>query len=109
MAKKKPATTNSPMPTKSTSSPAAKKSSAAVSATNGAVAGSGEVLGNEQIGLTAGILWSVLSESGASTLSSIKKNIDAPSDLILAAVGWLAREEKLEFTISGKSVTIALK
>jgi hypothetical protein len=35
--------------------------------------------------------------------------LNLSADLLLAAVGWLAREEKLEFNVSGKSVKLSLK
>lgn len=60
------------------------------------------------IGDTAGQVWHVLS-SGPQTVANLKKAIDAPSDLVLAAIGWLAREGKLKFDSSGRSVTISLR
>lgn len=67
------------------------------------------MLGEEQIGMAAGSVWLYLTDNGPTTLSALKKAIDQPGDLIAAAVGWLAREEKLEFSTSGKSVSIGLK
>ena len=43
------------------------------------------------------------------TLTAVKKAIDAPADLVLLALGWLAREDKLAIDASGKSATISLK
>ncbi len=88
--------------------PASKSQSSKVSA-NGDASTAAGVLGTDQIGATAGALWGLLSEKGDATLATIKKEIDAPADLILAAVGWLAREEKLEFTSSGKNINLTLK
>ena len=51
--------------------------------------------GVDQIGDTAGIIWNELSENGPRTLTQLTKEIDAPRDVIMQAVGWLAREDKL--------------
>ena len=66
-------------------------------------------LANDQIGEVAGEVWQALTEQGGQNVSSLKKVIDAPPDLVLAAIGWLAREEKLEFVTSGRSVTVSLR
>ena len=43
------------------------------------------------------------------TFAAVKKSVKAPTDVVAAAIGWLAREDKLEFTSSGKTVKISLK
>jgi hypothetical protein len=50
-----------------------------------------------------------LDTAGAQNLAAIKKAIDAPNDLTLAAIGWLAREDKLEFSNSGRVLKISLR
>ena len=49
----------------------------------------------EQIGDTAGLIWHHLHETGPRTLTQLAKEVDAPRDVIMQAVGWLAREDKL--------------
>ncbi len=66
-------------------------------------------ISTEMIGSVAGNVWGVLTERGGQTLASLKKSIDAPDDLVLAAVGWLAREDKLEFQTNGRTMTITLR
>jgi hypothetical protein len=66
-------------------------------------------LAHLHIGEVAGEVWALLAESDGQTLAAIKKSIDAPADLVVAAVGWLAREDKLAFTTSGRTVKLALK
>ncbi len=124
MAKKKsasPAATSSPTPSRAVPSKSsatksseakstAKKTSAPSSASNGdATTATTGNLSAEQIGLTAGSVWGYLTEKGPTSLATIKKEIGASADLVLAAIGWLAREEKLDFTTSGKTVKIGLK
>ncbi len=57
----------------------------------------------------AGEVWGLLANGDGQTLAAIKKRVDAPADLVVAAVGWLAREDKLEFTTSGRTVKLSLK
>jgi predicted transcriptional regulator len=51
----------------------------------------------EKIGGDAGRLWSVLNENGSKTVKEIKKLTKLTDKEIYAAIGWLAREEKLVF------------
>jgi hypothetical protein len=63
----------------------------------------------EQLGHVAGEVWRFLDSGNGQSLATIKKSIDAPNDLVLAAIGWLAREDKLNFSNNGRSVTISLR
>ena len=57
----------------------------------------------EQIGDTAGLVWHQIHENGPQTLTQLSKDIDAPRDVILQAVGWLAREDKVAIDEDGRS------
>ncbi len=109
MAKKKSASAATPSPVAEKPAKATKKAPASKSSTNGDASSAATALGAVQIGATAGAVWGLLSQKGDATLATLKKEIDAPADLILAAVGWLVREEKLEFTTTGKNTKLALK
>jgi hypothetical protein len=50
-----------------------------------------------QIGETAGAVWATLSKQGPLTFASLMEEVDAPQSLFFMAVGWLSREEKLQF------------
>lgn len=65
-------------------------------------------MSNDLIGDTAGKIWHALL-AGPQNFADLKKSIDAPADLILVSVGWLAREGKLKFDSSGRSVTVLLR
>jgi len=52
---------------------------------------------NEKIGSDAGRLWTVLNENGIKTVKEVKKLTKLTDKEIYAAIGWLAREEKLTF------------
>ena len=49
----------------------------------------------DEIGDTAGAVWHCLHEGGPRSVTQLTKEIDAPRDLLMQAVGWLARENKL--------------
>jgi hypothetical protein len=66
-------------------------------------------ISSDEIGHVAGEVWGLLHSNGDQTLAAIKKSIDAPADLIVAAVGWLAREGKLNFASDGRTVKLGLR
>lgn len=62
----------------------------------------------EQIGETAGHVWRVLSESGPLSLTKLTKEVDAPKDLVMQALGWLAREDKIVIEEDGRTKVVSL-
>lgn len=66
-------------------------------------------LTSAEIGRVAGEVWQLLNDENHRSLASIKKSIDAPDALILAAIGWLAREDKLQFDTSGRNTNVSLR
>lgn len=63
----------------------------------------------DAIGETAGKVWMFLNQHGPANLNQIKKNVRADSNLILQAIGWLAREDKLVAEKKDRYITYALK
>jgi hypothetical protein len=49
----------------------------------------------DQIGQTAGAVWQVLAEKGSLSTARLVKEVGAPRDLVMQALGWLAREDKI--------------
>ncbi|MEQ8848286.1 winged helix-turn-helix domain-containing protein [Botrimarina sp.] len=88
--------------------PAAKKPAAAKAPTPKAAAPKPELC-DEQIGYAAGEVWGVLNGAAPMTLAALKKAIDRPAETTLLALGWLAREGKVTFAPSGRSVKVSLK
>lgn len=87
----------------------AKKQSADASMSAGtSLASGGPSLGAEAIGNAAGNVWHILNEEGPKSLAALKSAVDAPSDLVVAGVGWLAREGKLRFEAKGRTTQIGL-
>ena len=63
----------------------------------------------DSIGNTAGKVWKYLEEKGEANLSQLKKGVKADPNLILQAIGWLAREDKLLIEQKGRQITYGLK
>ena len=66
-------------------------------------------INNDQIGCAAGEVWALLHGQGWQTLAAVKKGVDQPADVTLMAIGWLAREGKLDFTTSGRTLKMTLR
>lgn len=62
----------------------------------------------DQIGETAGMVWRVLDEQGPQSLAKLPKLVDAPRDLVFMAVGWLAREDKLQIEEGRRTKIVSL-
>ncbi|MCF7833572.1 MAG: winged helix-turn-helix domain-containing protein [Candidatus Marinimicrobia bacterium] len=61
------------------------------------------------IGTLAGKVWKSLDKNGAMTASALVKALNAKSNDIYMALGWLLREDKLNVTKAGNSVKYSLK
>lgn len=55
-----------------------------------------------KIGANAGILWNVLSTSGKITETKLKKESGLASAEFYTALGWLAREGKLNVVVEAR-------
>ncbi len=62
-----------------------------------------------EIGETAGQVWKLLESDGPQTLAMVKKKVSAKPGYVEYAVGWLAREDKIEFAMDKRITRIALK
>jgi hypothetical protein len=62
-----------------------------------------------QIGKTAGVVWKTLAESGPLTLAKLVKTVGEPRDMVMQAIGWLAREDKLDIVDERRSRVISLR
>jgi winged helix-turn-helix protein DUF2582 len=64
---------------------------------------------NGQVGETAGKVWHALSSAGPQTLAQLKKKVNGSSELLSFALGWLAREDKIEIIPDKKNFRVQLK
>jgi len=62
----------------------------------------------ETIGEAAGHVWHYLNENGPTTLSRLVKDVDVPRDVLMQAIGWLAREDKLSIDEESRSKVVSL-
>jgi hypothetical protein len=63
----------------------------------------------KRIGETAGMVWNFLQSNGNCSLSALEKGVEAPRSMVSMAVGWLAREGKIEVKDEKRAVRIVLR
>jgi len=63
----------------------------------------------EQIGTSAGEIYNYLNVNGATTFSKMKKDLDLKGNFADLGLGWLAREDKVNISKKGTSVSVSLK
>jgi DNA-binding GntR family transcriptional regulator len=62
-----------------------------------------------QIGETAGIVWTQLNENGSLTMAKLVKAVGGPRDVVMQALGWLAREGKITIEEDGRTRVVSLR
>ena len=63
----------------------------------------------DQIGEIAGAVWHTLLEHEQLTISQLAKEVDAPRDRVMQAIGWLAREDKINVEQQARRKIISLR
>ena len=63
----------------------------------------------DKIGQSAGEIYNYLSNNGESTFSKMKKELYLKGNFADLGLGWLAREDKVEISKKGTSVSVRLK
>ncbi|MGN0220850.1 MAG: winged helix-turn-helix domain-containing protein [Prevotella sp.] len=56
----------------------------------------------KSIGNAAGIVWHILSETNSLTYLQLKQRCNLSDYILNAAIGWLAREDKIEIEYDDK-------
>lgn len=62
----------------------------------------------EKIGNNAGIVWNALNGEGVKNLKDVKKATKLTEKDLYAALGWLAREEKINFEEKDSDILISV-
>ena len=57
----------------------------------------------------AGMIYNYLSDKGEVTISKMKKDLDLFENFAEMGLGWLSREDKIEYTKKMRSVTVRLR
>lgn len=65
-------------------------------------------MNKDVIGEAAGKVWKVLGAKDKIALTTLPKVLDEDGALVNQAVGWLAREGKIEFEKQGRAVYVKL-
>lgn len=63
----------------------------------------------EQIIESAGQIYNYLSNKGEVSINKMKKDLSLNENFAEMGLGWLSREDKLEYTQKAKSVTVKLR
>ncbi len=63
----------------------------------------------QSIGELSGKVYQTLDANGEMTITKLKNTLNSDAFLLNAAIGWLAREDKLDLIKSGRSVKVALR
>ena len=63
----------------------------------------------EQIIESAGQIYNYLSNKGEVSISKMRKDLSLNDNFTEMGLGWLSREDKLEYTQKAKSVTVKLR
>lgn len=62
----------------------------------------------ETFGINAGKVWSQLDETGRQNIKDVKKVTKLTDKNLYAALGWLAREGKIQLEEEGKELFVSL-
>ncbi|MCR5265138.1 MAG: winged helix-turn-helix domain-containing protein [Cyanobacteria bacterium RUI128] len=64
---------------------------------------------HQEIINAAGKIYNYLSDKGEVTISKMKKDLDLYENFAEMGLGWLSREDKLEYTKNARSVSVKLR
>lgn len=62
----------------------------------------------EQIIESAGQIYNYLSDKGEVTINKMTKDLDLDNNFVSMGLGWLSREDKVEYTRKPKSISVKL-
>lgn len=62
-----------------------------------------------EIGAATGAIWTYLEKNGASSVTKITTETGLGKNDVQRAIGWLAKEDKLEIELKGRVETLSLK
>jgi hypothetical protein len=62
-----------------------------------------------EIGDAAGRVWQYLDEHGPTSLGNLSQGVKLPPQIAAMAIGWLAREGKLNFIRAGRNTKVDVR
>jgi hypothetical protein len=63
----------------------------------------------DQIGEAAGAVWEALAKQGPLTFAALMEEINVPQSIFFMAIGWLSREQKLQFEPANGDYLVLLR
>ncbi len=64
---------------------------------------------SDNIGIAAGKIWEYLDKNGPTSVSKVTKETEISRNEVQRAIGWLAKEDKLNFEMEGRTELLSLK
>lgn len=62
----------------------------------------------EKVIETAGKVWRFLGQNGQTNISQLAKSLKEKDEVVLQAIGWLAREDKIDYATKNRRIFISL-
>lgn len=62
-----------------------------------------------RVGETAGVVWRTLDSAGPMSMARLVKATGQPRDVVMLALGWLAREDKIDIEDDGRARIVRLR
>ena len=62
-----------------------------------------------KVGEAAGLIWQAVDSQGPLKVTALKKQLKLSDTILHMSLGWLAREDKIEMTASGRTFLVQLK
>jgi len=62
----------------------------------------------DEIGNAAGVVWEFLDQHGDTALVTLKERTGLSEGILFMALGWLAREEKVNLLKEGRTIRVSL-
>jgi hypothetical protein len=64
---------------------------------------------SNSIGIAAGAIWDYLDKNGATSVTKVTNETGLARNEVQRAIGWLAKEDKLNFEMEGRTELLSLK
>ena len=62
----------------------------------------------EKVIEAAGKTWRFLGQNGQTNVSQLAKSLKEKDEVVLQALGWLAREDKIDYTVKNRRTFVSL-
>jgi Mn-dependent DtxR family transcriptional regulator len=62
----------------------------------------------EEIGETAGKIWEILKKKGEVNVAQLPRMLDKKSAMVHQGLGWLAREDKVDYQVKAGKTFVSL-